>query len=790
MFSSGTTNDHGNEYRYGDNVPLRSMTSHTICLKLLIPSGNTATYNLRFIMGQFDNPAPPGNQIWGWYISTFNDGDAGDDVTLRFFHHDGVGGGSDIQDLAFQIPYDVTHSIVWRWEGIGTDISKVSVLGHPEDIVTNFDEVLGYKPGDLVLLGNAQVEGNPDLGLGCQLGHVMIYPNYVYTDAEVQQYHAGVIVPAPANLGFWSPMITEAGSGEDDLIHGYTGAEIGTITVIGDSVDSMFAGQGLLLPHRQLAGYSIRVLSLAPETYKLSVPQEYAALALGSEALIADGNLPAASSLLASLSEHFMLDDWRAMNAVILEGDIQPDGSLPLVVYNRMPSMCLFYQTLALDKGQLVNNEEEGTASLVPWAAQTNSRNSTHFIEDATEETSRPRLASVGRFSAKTNHRGTLYEVGVKNLVQNSAFLDDGAGPPTFLDTTEVLGTGGTIVEETGANVPMLFTDKTIEGKPVRAAKLTKGSSGTVSLEWSLAIDGSGDDSRVAFWHRGEGGGAWWLIRTSDGNYWQTGSTWTAGAQLHTILGSDDEWVREISAVIGGVPSTGTLRHIVGNSTGLENDRLFLAQSMFYQHWAILSDIVTQGGATETSEADDEVWNLDNGGAHDAQTFNPNRGTVRARIRFETDTDDIPNSYFGLIAEFGVDSSNYDQCFIGRSAGGDLQIWIQRYIASSLDGNSLKSIADYSRGDEVELAFRWTDATGEELGLPARTLSAFEDGTKGTDAQSAGIHSTADQTTFLKWGNNPILASRSPATFFYIKNVELVQWAIPDEGILARRVAA
>lgn len=767
MWDPGTSDNHTNRYDYGVLSRHVSIASVSWAMKIRAVAGRTISGGDFFFGVHAANSA-------GFRFML----EAG---LVEAIVHNGNGQSENVRsDNA--LTDDVTYSVVARHDAVANTL-RMDIRGlqaEQEETNSTFDPGATNDGEETAILSHPNVVGSTHV-----VGQCMAWAGYVLTDSEREQYHSGVVVPAPENLSFWEKCIAEPGA---DLIFGDAGTENGTVTLFGDDVDSMFSGQGFLLPHRQLPGHSIRILSCSPELYRLTVPPEYAALLLGSDVSIHDGELPAASSVLAQLNEHFMLDNYRGMDGVILEANIEPNMELSMLILNRLPAMSLFYQTMTLDKGHLVNNEEEGTASLVPWAAQTNSRNSQHYIEDATAEISRVQLSSVGRFSAKTNHLGTLYEVDVKQLVQNSAFLDDGAGPPTFLDTTEVLGTGGTVVEETGTNVPMLFTDKTIGGKAVRAAKLTKGSSGTVSLEWSLAIDGSGDDSRVLFWHRGEGGGGWWLIRTSDGNYWQTGSTWTAGAQLHTIDGSDDEWVREISAVIGGVPSTGTLRLIIGNSAGLENDRLFLAQTMAYQHWAILSDIVTQGGATETSEDDNEVWDLDNEGSHDAQTFNPNRGTVRVTIEFTTDSDDIPNSTHMELCRIGVDASNYDRFYLQTSAGGQFRLLGERVIAASSDAICLLNITSKSIGDELELTYRWVDATGTELGLAARTLSVFVDGVKGSDATASAIHSTSDQTTFIRWGNNG--GSVFNLKVAYIKNVELVQWAIPDEGITARRISA
>ena len=784
MFDFGTVNTHAHSMRYGDLERLDLSGSYSLAFKLLVPSGNTNSYNNGFIISKTDVIS---SNHHGWFIR--HSLATGSTYDIQMQHGDGTAAqddtyltsGLDDTDNLEVLTHDETHSIVLRFNA-DTDISLMQADGFPDNRETGQDKLIDVNTKELSF-GRSSDDGAT--GLGCLLGQVMIWPGYILTDEERDQYHAGVVVPGAANLSFWDKCIVDPGI---DQIFGDAGTNSGSVTLTGNDVDGMFSGQGLLLPHRQLAGYNIRILSQAPEVYKISVPQEYAALSLGDEVLISDGNLPSASSLLGSLNEHFMLDDWRSMNAVILEASIQPNGDLNLVVFNRMPAMSLFWQTAALDTGNLVNSNEDGTALLIPWAAQTNDRNSQHFIIDATEETTHVRLASIGRFSAKTNHRGTLYEVGVENLVTNSAFLDDGAGPPVFVDYVEEFGTGGTIETADITDIPMLFKDTIIQGKTVRAAKLTLGSAGQVHLAQLLVINGSGDSTRVAIWHRG-GIGHFSVTRSDTGDYWSSGSTWVGGTTWHDLPSSQEEWTRTIF-YLEGMPTTGTISIFMGIKPGvLENGIIYLGQTMVYQHWAILSDIVTYGGATETSEVDDEIWDLDNGGTHDAQTFNPNRGTVRVRIHFTTDSADIPNSTFCAITEFGESTTNYDRFFIERNAGGTLKLSAQR-MRTSADGYATMVIAAFSAGDEIEVAYRWTDETGDELGLSARTLSIFHEGVKGTDDQSTTIHSITDQTTFIRWGNSAGITVFIPFTIGYIKNIELVQRAIPDEEILARRVSA
>lgn len=765
MYDPGTTNAHTNRYDYGDLTRLDSLVDVTWACRVHIKTA--ATWGT-------------GRHIFG------KDSSGGLGFYLRSAATRGIvtastqgGGGTRNVSNAIAMADDITYSIVIRSHSVDQRLN-IQIDGLDE---SETDDAVSADPGNSEEI---TICSHPDqTGAAVIVGQCMVWPNYYLTDAERSQYHAGLVVPAAANLSFWEPCIAEPGA---DLIFGDTGTENGTITLFSDAVgDSMFTGQGFLLPHRQLAGYNIRILSCSPELYKFHVPAEYAALSLGADIRIADGNLPAGTTLLGTLNEHFMLDDWRGLDAVILEANIEPNGELSMLVYSRMPSMSLFWQTQTLDTGHFVNSSEEGTASLVPWASMTNSRNSQHFIVDSSEESSRVKLGSVPRFSSKTNHFGTLYEDAAKNLVQNSAFLDNGAGPPTFLDMTEDLGTGATITAVSSTTIPMLFIDPTIQGKAVRAAAFTKGSAGNCLASWSLAIDTSGDAARILFWHRGAAG-TYSLQRSDNSRYWD-GDSWEVGITHLTLAAESDEWLREDTGVIDDTfPTTGTLTLSIGmdSATGAENSVIYFAQMMAYQHWAIMSDIVTQGGITVTSEVDDEVWDLDNSGGHSAQTFNPNRGTVRARLRFTTDTADIPNSTNALICRFGIDATNIDQFYLQRDSGGQYRIIGQRVIAGSIDASAILNLTDHTIGTEIEVAFRWTDAGGDELGLAARTLSVFVDGVKGTDDQASAIHSTSDQTTFIRWG---AIAHTDNLKIAYIKNVELVQWVIPDEGIQARRVA-
>ena len=771
MFDPGTASAHANRHDHGLATKFDNLTDVSIAIKFRLVAAAAWSAG-RHIFGKDSSGA-------GFFIRASGSTRG----TYRFATHT----GSNIltANTALVAADDVTYSVVGRHRSALPALNEINIQGVE---VVESSNAANRDPGDG---DNVTICSHPNTsGAAVIVGQAMIWPNYRLTDEEVDQYHAGLVLPAGAKLGFWDKCTVEPGV---DLVAGGSSAEAGTITLFADGVDNLFSGQGLLLPHRQLAGHNIRVLSCAPELYKLLVPQEYAALALGSEILAADANLPAASSLLASLEEHFMLDDFRAMNAVILQANIESNGDLSLLVLSRMPSMSYFFATAALDRGVFVNTKEEGTASLIPWATMTNNRNSQHYIVDSTEESDRARLASVGRFSTRINHRGTRFEPAVKQLVENSAFLANGAGPPTFLDTTEVLGTGGAINAVTESTIPMLFTDETIEGLSIQAAEIVKGSAGDVYLEFTLAIDTSGDDARINIWHRGAAGN-FAIQRTSDSFWHSTGSTWGAGITWKSLPADADEWQQEIQAIIEAVPTSGTLKLRMGieAGTGSSGDKLYLGQTMAYQHWAVLSDIVTTGGATLTSEIDDEVWDLDNGGTHSAQTFNPNRGGVRVRLRFITGSADIPNSTIMTLAVFGVATNAYDHFFLEKTSGAVFRLGFERVIAGVQDALAVKTLTARVADDELEVACRWTDTRGVELGLAARTLSVFEDGTKGTDDAATGIHSTSDQTTFIRWGNpfSAMVGTITPATICYIKNLELVQWVIPDEGIKARRIAA
>ena len=658
-----------------------------------------------------------------------------------------------------------------------TDTNFISIQG-----VQDVENAAGGNrdPGDGTAVSVCSHSGLT--GAAVIVGQGMMWGNYFLTEAEVDMYHAGKSVPAAANLSFWDKFTAEPGA---DLIFGDAGTESGTIALFSDGVDSNFSGSGTILPHRELAGRNLRLFRMAPEIYKLVVPLEYLSLELGDAIGLAHDSPPRASSILDSLEDHFMLDNWRRMYCVVLGRSIQPkDNTVALTVMNMESAICLMSGS-ALTKIR-VNSEQDGTTRLNLGASETIARNSVHFIVETSEETGVIRLASVARFSEKTNHRGTIHEDAITNDVTNSAFLVG-----SFTDWTESLGTGGAVNVNT---TERLFVDDKIQGNAIQVCEIVKSSDALddISQSWTHG----GGDSRVAFWHEEDPGNAastpvdWSYQRSgASPNWWrESDSSWQTARIHNATTHNSSQFEREISNVISSITSGTVTLHIgIAAASGTATDKFYLGQVQHTEDALIYTDIVTLDGASETSADDDVDESLDNGGLDSRQVFHPDRGTLRLRLRAEQNGADMPNSTDHALFYWEVDSTNYDIVQLSKTSGGATRIEFERVISGSVDATAFASIT-LTRGTEYEIAVRWTSPSDGELGLSARTMSVFVDGTKGTDDQATGVHSTSDQTTAMWRGGSPVGGVLHSMN--WIQDWELVQRVLPDEEILGRRLAA
>ena len=737
MFNYGTTNPHQNRYIYGDIPRMDLLTSISVAVKVHIPSGNTGSYGLRIIVSDLSS-------ISGWSLRLLTSDDSTVwDPTLRI----GTGGTTlDFAGGGNLYPMDETVSIVARWvSGSG----KMHVFGFTE-VETVSAGVPATNTAEMCIGG----EDAANLGLGCRVGQVMVWPNYFLTDVERDLYHNGVVVPAPANLGFWDPCTAEPGQ---DRIFLDSGTEENTVTLTSDNVDTNFAGSGVILPHREVVGRNLRIFRMAPEVWKAVVPGEFLSLELGDEVGLAHPDIPRASSILADLDEHYMLGSWRQMYCAVLEREaIEASHEVALTLLNMEPSITYFYNSLRTTT--TVNDEGEGTAVWNLGATQAIDRASAHYIADTSELADATQLAAISLFSPKTNHRGTIYEDGYTNIIGNSAALEDGAGPPAVAGWAENLGTGGASAKVGASTVIPLFRDPTLFGFSVTTPQLTKSSDADDWYELVVSTDTSGI-GRLCYWTRDTPAGAgpntrYFIQRTSDSQYWTGTNVWSATKTWHEASErSSTQWVRSIGNVItGGIPSSGTLNIGIGQQHGepsvTTGDLYYFGHVQFVQQETVRTDIVTLDGATATAIQDEEIWSLDNGGLDSRQIVHPDHGTIRMRIRLETNLAEMPTtqvSYVLAYSEFDSDdwllldllmTSSVFQLRGRRNIGGVGQVARMNPFPISV------------RGAEAEIAMRWTSSAGE-LGL-VRTLSVFVDGVKGeTEATASTDHPSGDQTTEL-----------------------------------------
>lgn len=432
MYDLGTAHQHSNELDFGNLAALQfaSGDSMTAMFNFFMSSSATGNGSNETIFAQYEITG----SISGWSIrSQANDpptfcrllignGGATSAVNMPVFAEDTV--------ESMGITYDDSTNIANGYLQGGTTIETTGVT-------TNFaaNTTTPFTIGDDAVA----------TALGCRLGHVMIWDR-VLSASEVNIYHAGEFVPAYNNLVFWTPGINLA---EGDLVSG-SPAINDNVAITTDAVDSKFSGSGIVTPARNRAGRSLRLFRIAPEVYTMEVPLEYLDLELGDCVSFAHNTLPRAATIINAIESNFMLEPWMKMFAHVLESKINMDKhTLELKLINSDAYILQSWQSNIVKNAPVGSSTGTGEyyySDPTLGLAKDITRNSTHYIEDTSGQTTgSTKLAEVAPFKLKTNHQGTRYEEAYTNLVKNSAFLEDGAGPPTFLDTTETTGTGGTI---------------------------------------------------------------------------------------------------------------------------------------------------------------------------------------------------------------------------------------------------------------------------------------------------------------------------------------------------------
>lgn len=550
------------------------------------------------------------------------------------------------------------------------------------------------------------------------------------------------------------------------------------------------AGDVQLEGFREVAGRRIRVLQHTAGVTTLEVPLRHLNKDLWDDVGLAHDSIARASELLTDLETHGLIDNWRRRYSAVLSMSLNMNGAglLSIDLLNMESSICTIFDTLsmpiAITPDASITEAGAKRFGVTTWnagAKRTEERTSPGFIVAADELKGVVRLTKIPDGIAKMNHRGMLAEDAFTNEVDNSCFITSLTG------WTSNLGTGGTIALDSTVD-PALFKDAE-DGQQI--VKITKGSSGDVELT-RANVGSSTGDRRASFWCKDDDSGiAEWNYQRAGGspNWWrESDQTWQASKIWNQVtLDADGKWTRIVSKRMTSVTS-GNARIGIGNSTGSSGDAFWVGQIMAVEKGYITSDALTDNTPTQTGGTVDRISDeRDNGGSTSDQVIHPNRYTVRLTFRAYQDSDGITegtaNRHILWIARYGANNERDEGAI--EKVSGQVRFALRRIIGGSVDATAFANIT-LTESTEYEVAFRATSPSNGELGLAARTLSVFADGTKGTDDTASGVHSSATQVTQFYYG------SKTPAIAFipaanYIRNLEAVQRVIPDSEILGRR---
>lgn len=563
------------------------------------------------------------------------------------------------------------------------------------------------------------------------------------------------------------------------------GAQPGEMRVTSCWAVATFVAQATqfeIAPHLIVAAVDIRIFRATPETYKVVVPYKYLDLEVMDSVVLSHDSVARAASILDSISDHMMIDVWRGMYSQIVHiDDDMTSMELTITLKNMDRINCLLASTGAApfdvnsdDTIAEISQRRLGVASISAGATRHETRAELAYIPDSSARYGHVRLAKVIWGVAKMNHLGTLIESAAPgNDIDSSCFIN------ALADYTLTTSTGSIAV----STDEQLFENFEDFGQQV--VKVTRGSGDTY---FEQDITTTAVDRRVLIWAKlGDVDGEW-AFQRNNGDYWNDSSeSWSASAVWNTLANDNDEWTRTVSNVITG-QGAGTATLYVG-ATGLENDFFYVGQLMSYEDDNVIySDVLTDGSTVIAGGVADTIYDeIDNGGSDERQVAHPDHGTYRVTLHAYQDSDAIEegtdNRHVLATARWDADNDR-DEISLEK-VSSQVRIAYRRFISGSEDA---LAYADFTltRGTEYEIMCRWTSASEGELGLAARTLSVLVDGTKGTDDQASGIHSTSEQVTQFYHGSTTSGIGLKHAGN-YLRNWEVVQRCIPDEEALGGR---
>ena len=550
-------------------------------------------------------------------------------------------------------------------------------------------------------------------------------------------------------------------------------------------------GDAPLEGFREVAGRTMRVLQHTPGVTTLEVPLRHLKQDLWDDIGLAHDSIARAEELLDNLEDHGLVTNWRRRYSAVLGMSLSMNGagSLSIDLLNMEPVICTLFDTLSMPIAVTPDAsiseaglKRFGVTTLNAGALRTEERTSPGFIVAADELKGTVQLRKVLDGIAKMNHRGMLVEDAFANTVDNSCFIDGLTG------WTSNLGTGGAIALDATID-PTLFKDAE-DGQQM--VKVTKGSAGDVELTRADVTSSTGD-RRAYFWIKSFEGISFmeWNYQRAGGSptWWNdTTETWDASKVWNkNNIDTDEIWTRIVSKRMTSVTS-GNAAIGVGNSTGLENHGIIVGQIQAVEQGYITSDAIVDDAGVQIGGAVERVHDeIDNGGTTSDQVVHPDRYTVRVIVRAYQDsagiTEGVANRHVLWNARWNADGDR-DEAAIEK-VSGQVRFAFRRFISSSEDALAFVNVT-LTLETEYEVAFRATSPSDGELGLSARTLSAFADGVKGTDDQATGVHSSSTQITQFYYGSTTSGIGLNAAAN-YIRYLEAVQRVIPDSEILGRR---
>lgn len=744
MLDYGVTHGHSKANRIAHRADLgEDMASYSIAFQLYV-RGASVVAN-RHVCAQ-------GNTVDadGWRCRTVS---ASHNLQMR---HNNVNGTT----LTLALVVDTRYSIVNIWTGSN---SSWNVDDTPKDSAA-YSQAISSNT-DQFAIGN---DSNLGHGGPYAVGHLMMWPNYELTSAEISQYHAGVTVPALASLGFWHRGIEHPGA---DEISGTPFLQAGGPVLFANAVDAFFL-ESVLEDYLQMATLKLLAKGKLPEFVPVTVPWRFVAAELMEPVNASMSTLPSSASALERIREHGLVDKWRRQFGTLVSAKMVPlTHQYDLVFKRREHQMVTYFSTDQLtgltsaekpglartDLGGIINVDRNTKALLVQ---ETNQVHSMVLIPAANRNGSA--FMPVGAFEEKINHLGFLSEDANTNDVQNSAFLNSGAG------WSKTEGGTGTVTFKSGGTSQFYVMPQSVSDGMVDV----NGGDGAGEVFFNrtsaISVLAAQGHRRLSFIHANGFGlrVKWQVQRSTDSWYWNdTSAAWQSGS-----LWNDSEFLGHDPTNVLLIANRSTSKPIDVDNDETWSVRIGLAfQGVFdvdiYQvdltrGKYLYSPIVTPQTATLTTVKDAVTRVLD--------TTSPIRQQLNAGlysitfkmlaiqdVAWMTDTDEF--AYYAI--QYGdANENNVDLMSYRKPTAANAQFSFARYFNSGgsplLDARASIEV-DIVPGTEYSIKCVSTSASDGELGLPARTLRIQVDGVNGTDAQASALQSTTEGYTKVWYGCAP-----------------------------------